>query len=346
MKMNQIDNELVERATTLADNQLFPKALEVDAEGTVPTTQLDLICEAGFHGLFAPTEFGGMGASPQTQWAVHEAISGGCLTTSFVWAQHAGPTRAAAETAGPMKARWVEALATGESRGGVAFAHLNRPGLPILRAEPTSDGWLFSGTAPFVTGWGHIDVVLTAARYGESIVWAMLDAKDCETLTSRRLSLAAIDSAVTVELSFDNHPVSEKSVTSVEAFSDWAEKYRHGLRSNGSNPLGVASRATSLLGPSPLDQQLDKARKRINSATTEELPEARAVLGDLCVRATSALVATVGGSALFVEQQAQRLAREALFLLVQGQTPEIKQHHLKLLTDNSLSEASSNGSQQ
>jgi len=338
MKMNQIDNELVDRAAALADEQLFPKALEVDAEGTVPVTQLDLLCEAGFHGLFAPPEFGGLGASPETQWAVHEAISGGCLTTSFVWAQHAGPCKAAAETNGPMKARWAEALASGESKGGVAFAHLNRPGIPTLRAEPQGNGWLFSGTAPFVTGWGHIDVVLTAARHGESIVWAMLDAKESETLTSRRLALAAIDSAVTVELSLDNHPVSEKSVTTVEAFSDWAEKYRHGLRSNGSNPLGVTSRATSLLGPSPFDQQLGDARSRINSAKTEELPEARAILGDLCVRATSALVATVGGSALFVEQQAQRLAREALFLLVQGQTPEIKQHHLKLLTGSPASE--------
>ena len=75
----------------------------------------------------------------------------------------------------------------------------------------------------------------------------------------------------------------------------------------------------------------------------EELPEARALLGDLCVRATSALVATVGGSALFVEQQAQRLARESLFLLVQGQTPEIKKHHLKLLTDNAATRRSTNG---
>ena len=34
-----------------------------------------------------------------------------------------------------------------------------------------------------------------------------------------------------------------------------------------------------------------------------------------------------------VEQQAQRLARESLFLLVQGQTPEIKEHHMRLLTE-------------
>ena len=150
----------------------------------------------------------------------------------------------------------------------------------------------------------------------------MLDARDCETISSRRLTLAAIDSAVTVE-SFDQHPVTEASVTSVEDFTQWTDRYRKGLRANGSNPLGVAARAAKLLGPSPLDAQLAEARKRISTASVEELPIARALLGDLCVRATSALVANVGGSALFVEQQAQRLARESLFCWCKGK-------HLKL----------------
>ena len=332
--MNDLDRELVDRAAQLADNHLFPSALEVDTSGVVPSQQLDLVRDAGFHGLFAPVEFGGLGASPETQWAVHESLSGGCLTTSFVWAQHAGPSKAAIETTGPMRQRWAEALATGESRGGVAFAHLNRPGTPVLLAEPRAGGWEFSGSAPFVTGWGHIDVVLTAARHNDSVVWAMLDAQDCETISSRRLTLAAIDSAVTVELSFDKHPVAEASVISVENFAEWTDRYRKGLRANGSNPLGVAARAAKLLGPSLLDGQLIDARDRINAATVEELPAARALLGDLCVRATSALIANVGGSALFMEQQAQRLARESLFLLVQGQTPEIKEHHMRLLTES------------
>ena len=332
--MSDLDRELVDRAAQLADNHLFPSALEVDASGVVPSLQLDLVRDAGFHGLFAPVEFGGLGASPETQWAVHESLSGGCLTTSFVWAQHAGPSKAAIETTGPMRQRWAEALATGESRGGVAFAHLNRPGTPVLLAEPRAGGWEFSGSAPFVTGWGHIDVVLTAARHNDSVVWAMLDAQDCETISSRRLTLAAIDSAVTVELSFDKHPVAEASVISVENFAEWTDRYRKGLRANGSNPLGVTARAAKLLGPSLLDGQLIDARDRINAATVEELPAARALLGDLCVRATSALIANVGGSALFMEQQAQRLARESLFLLVQGQTPEIKEHHMRLLTES------------
>ena len=97
-----------------------------------------------------------------------------------------------------------------------------------------------------------------------------------------------------------------------------------------------------LLGPSLLDDQLSEARQQIDAATADQLPAARARLGDLCVRATAALVASTGGSALFVEHQAQRLAREALFLLVQGQTPEIKRHHLERLTASSLTQRLNN----
>ena len=52
--MSDLDRELVDRAAQLADNHLFPSALEVDASGVVPSLQLDLVRDAGFHGLFTP----------------------------------------------------------------------------------------------------------------------------------------------------------------------------------------------------------------------------------------------------------------------------------------------------
>ncbi|HAA66716.1 MAG TPA: hypothetical protein DCE10_07705, partial [Acidimicrobiaceae bacterium] len=153
-----------------------------------------------------------------------------------------------------------------------------------------------------------------------------------ESLSSKRLSLAAVDSATTAELTFTRHYVPEATVTAIETFESWAERYKTGLRANGSNPLGVAARSIRLLGSSPFEEQLVEAREHLDSATSEELPLARAVVGELCVRSAAALVAQVGGSAMTIEQQAQRLAREALFLLVQGQTMQIKKNHLQLLT--------------
>ena len=50
--MSKIDGEIVARAAELADANLFPGALAVDAKGEVPVAALDLVCGAGFHGLF------------------------------------------------------------------------------------------------------------------------------------------------------------------------------------------------------------------------------------------------------------------------------------------------------
>ena len=105
--MSEIDGEILATAAELADANLFPGALAVDAKGEVPTAALDLVCGAGFHGLFSPTEFGGLGASPETQWAVLEALAGGCLTTSFVWlnmlalAERQSKPRGRCEISGP-----------------------------------------------------------------------------------------------------------------------------------------------------------------------------------------------------------------------------------------------------
>ena len=51
------------------------------------------------------------------------------------------------------------------------------PGPPRLRARAAEGGYLLDGTAPWVTGWGHIDTLHVAARQeDDTIVWALLDA--------------------------------------------------------------------------------------------------------------------------------------------------------------------------
>ena len=321
---------ILEEARRIADEVLFPRALETDAAGTVPVDMLDVLKDAGLYGIFSPEELGGSALEMPIRYLVQETLAGGCLTTAFVWQQHAGASAAAAATDGPAH-HWARPMAAGDARGGVAFAHLVRPGEPILTAEPDGDGWRFSGVAPFVTGWGHIDVVLTAARFEDQIVWALLDGVTSATCTADRLNLAAIDSTDTFAIHYDGHPVSAAEVTSVVPFDGWFRVYQTGLRSNGSLALGITSRCLRLLGPSPLDAELLVARRRLDTSSAESMPAARGEMGALCLRAAGALVAATRGAAIFTSHQAQRLLREAMFLLVQGQTPEIKAVHVAKL---------------
>ncbi|WP_420446443.1 acyl-CoA dehydrogenase family protein [Candidatus Poriferisodalis sp.] len=323
---------LLHTARQLASDVLLGRSLDVDAAGTVPEDNLDLLRDAGFYGLWTPREVGGCGFNELERLAILEALASGCLTTAFVWAQHGGGSAAAARMppGSPLHDRWARALATGKSRSGVAFAHVLRPE-PCLFAERSGDGWSLRGVAPFVTAWGHIDAVLTAAHSADRLVWMLIPADEAPTLQSRRLRLAAADSSVTVELHFDGHVVGDDSVVEVIGYDEWLAGYRLGLRTNGALMLGVASRALALLGPSPLDAELDSARRALHAAEVDDMPERRAQVGYVGIRATSALVSSVGGRAITLGHHAQRLAREALFLLVQGQTAEIRSGHLRRL---------------
>lgn len=58
----------------------------------------------------------------------------------------------------------------------------------------------------------------------------------------------------------------------------------------------------------------------------------RAEAYDLLRAATTAAVVAGGGRAMALTSRAQRLAREGLFLLVQGQTTESRAAHLRALS--------------
>lgn len=314
--------ELLAAAERLADDVLFPAAVSVDRGGVVPVAGLDALAAAGLYG-----------ASLQGNVAVTaliETLSSGCLTTAFVWAQHLGAAAAASASDGPVN-ELTPRLASGELRAGVAFAHMLRPDPPLTTAVPVDGGWTISGTAPWVTGWGHIDLVHVAARHGDDIVWALIDAVDAPTLVSSRYDLAAIQASQTVELSFDSHVVPADRVTRIDNYEAWKANYRLGLRNNGSFPLGVARRCCALLDVESFNRELEQRRRDLDASSPETVSIARAEAALFAVRASTALVATSGGRAVAMDHDAQRLHREAMFLMVQGQTPAIRQLELERL---------------
>lgn len=321
------DSELLQRAQALADDVLYPRALDADRAGDVPVDQLDHLAAAGLHGA-------SVNAAPETVTRLIEILAGGCLTTAFVWAQHLGATAAAQMSDGPVR-DFAADLIAGRLRGGVAFAHMLRPDPPLTTATPTADGWIYNGAAPWVTGWGHIDLVLAAARHGDDVVWALIDAEASNTLEVMQPELAVIDASRTVELHYRDHPVPAARVTRVIDRDEWLATYRQGLRNNGSFPLGVAGRCCRLLDRPAFSQRLDELRQALDAASPEAMPRARADAALFAVQAATALVAATGGRAVTRGEHAQRLYREAMFLLVQGQTPQIKAHMLEALTPES-----------
>jgi hypothetical protein len=125
--------------------------------------------------------------------------------------------------------------------------------------------------------------------------------------------------------------VPDESVIGVDAYRA-PPPYDGGGRPNGSLSLGVARRCCALIGPGPLDAEMDARRRQLDEASEQTMAEARAAASELAIRAASALIVTQGSTSLFPMQHAQRLLREAAFLQVFGSRPATREALLRRLT--------------
>jgi alkylation response protein AidB-like acyl-CoA dehydrogenase len=317
---NTTQSEVVATAERLADDVLFPAALATDASDTVPLEILNALADAGLYGLAGPAAAGGSDVDFLTVCAVVEALASGCLTTAFVWVQHLNALRGAAASQNAALASWVGPLCRGARRGGLALGGA-LPGPAILTAREAADGWTFDGTSPFVSGWGRIDVMHTAARTEDGrLVWALVDAAAGETLTAERLRLVALNATATVRADFHDHSVPASRITSVTPYAEGSTPPEV-LRVHASLALGVAKRCCRLLGPTALDERLMRVREELDRLDPATIEAARGEAGLLAVRAASALMVSTGSRALLMDGHPQRLYREALFGLVYALRP-------------------------
>lgn len=323
--------EPVAVARRLADDVLFPAAPATDAADTLPRDGLDAVADAGLYGLLGPAWAGGLEGDLDTLCDVTEALASGCLTTAFVWAQHVKTVLVASASASPLVRQWVEPLCAGRLRAGLALAGA-LPTTTPLRAVPADGGWRLSGPAPWVSGWGRVDLIHTAARTDDDrVVWLLVDARESPSLRAQRVALAALHATATVDLAFHDHVVADERVTVItsEGATDATSDEPDGpdpstLRQHAAFALGVTSRCTALLGPSSLDDELVACRTALARANASAMPATRAAAAELAVRAATALMSATGSRALRAGRHPQRLAREALFTSVFAAHPPVR----------------------
>jgi alkylation response protein AidB-like acyl-CoA dehydrogenase len=336
--VSRLSIEFVDKARRIADDVLFPVAGEVEARGEVPREHLDLLAAQGFYGLFVTVADDDL---PDAYRAA-EALASGCLSTALVWMQHHLAVRAVASSERPgVRESWLPRLSTGDTRAGAAVGGL-RPGPPLLRSRKVDGGHLLDGTAPWVTGWGLVDLVHTAARDdNDVIVWSLIDARATGSLSVTSLDLLAVMASRTVELRFDRHFVPEDRVTGTLPYAQWPERDAAGLRGNGSLALGLADRCVRLINSTHTDtaaalvpglaDELGGCRAALDEATPATLPAARAAASELAMRFATTLVTAVGARAVLAGSPASRLLREAAFLLVFGSRQAIKDELIRRL---------------
>jgi len=314
------------RAEDLAERVLFPAAAEVDRADRVPAEHLDLLASQGFYGVAAPVEEGGLGVEDMALAGdLVETLASGCLATAFVWIQNHGPVLASAFSDRPgLRERWLGPLARGERRGGIARAGL-RPGPPLMRVRAIDGGYRLDGVIPWVTGWDLVDTLHVAARDPDDVIhFLLVDALAGDTMTAEPLPLVAANASRTVNLTFTGHHVPADRLTATEPYDEWQGSDASGSALNGFLALGVANRCCRLLGPSTLDSELAACRAALLAADAERTPAARAAASELALRAAATLGVRTGSRSVLRGEHAERLLREAGFLLVFGTRPSIR----------------------
>lgn len=321
-------------AREIADEVLLPRAPETDRSEIVPKQNLDALASSGLYGVVGPKDAGGLDASFETFLRITEALASGCLSTAFIWIQHHGVLRAVASSSRPgIREQWLGQLCRGEARAGIALAGL-LTGPPRITARRGNGGWVVSGTAPWVTGWGRIDLLQVAGRdETDDVVFGLVDAVPNPGIEiGPPLDLVALRSTVTSEVHFRDLKVPDDRITGIQALAQRQEQDHATIRVHAALALGVAARCIRMLGDTRFDQELAALRIRLDTSAPHQVPIAKAAAAELAHRAAAALVVATGSRSLLLSEHAQRLAREALFLLVFGSRPAVKSELLSLMS--------------
>jgi alkylation response protein AidB-like acyl-CoA dehydrogenase len=315
------------------------RATALDRGGDWPQRDLDDLGTVGAWRWFVPPEFGGEGIDPLELHMRYEAIASASLATALVLSQRdsAVGLMVGAED-WPMRRQILERMARGDCFATIGIAQLTtsrQGGAPALRASAGDEGYRLDGTIPWCTGAAKAELVIAGAvlEDGQQILFALptdlpgVRIEPPMPLVSLRSSWTAQIECQGVALPrrwLMRGPVAKalagrsKGLVISQAFLAF------GLCRGGLELIGRhdSDRARSLAGR--FVEQLESLRRRTielcqpgrEADATAAAPALRGACNELAVRITQSAVALYKGSALLLDHPAQRLAREAMFLLV------------------------------
>ena len=350
--VNAADGEpFIAGAKAYADSVLRPAALQTDRHG-VTSEGVSELARLGLLNHTAPAEFGGAAIGRAGDRRLHEIIAGSCFNTWLVWAQHA-----------PMVGRLVlehheGAELTDLSRDvlagrlllGAAISDVRRFPHSFIEATRTGGGWTFSGTISWVSGWGLNTVLVVAAVEAstQTVVTAFVPVGD--RVGVAHLELGAVGGSRTERVTLDDVFVPSSDVILVQSLTDWRKEDLGTAGDARPQYFGLA--ATVL---EELDASRHRGARRVArvwrpriealradaygladeaKATTDERHRiservaTKVATGEALGTITRALIVARSGRGISLDDTAQLHARSALFLLVQGQSADVRDAQL------------------
>lgn len=214
-----------------------------------------------------------------------------------------------------------------------------------MRATRTAHGWALTGDAPFVSGWGIVDVLVVSAADVETddVIGVIVDARPQPGIARvDALHLVAATATNTVSLRLDDLTVSDEMVVSRVRRDEFLASQLFGARLNGTLPTGLARRCARLLDDRGHVAEADRVRARCDAvrgrldaglADTATMVAARADGPSSRSAPPPPWSPPVADRRCRRPTMLQRLAREAVFTLVAASRAELKRELLGRFAD-------------
>lgn len=186
-RFNEEEQEILEMLRDFAENEIRPKAAEVDENERFPEETWHALADMGMMGVPFAEEYGGAGLSYLTYIGVCEELAKHCATTSVMVSAHSSlccwPISEYGTEA--QKQKYLAKLTSGEWLG--AFG-LTEPGagtdaaMQKTVAEDKGDHWVLNGSKIFITNAGYANVfvifAMTDKELGTKGISAFIVEKD------------------------------------------------------------------------------------------------------------------------------------------------------------------------
>ncbi|HEY2588793.1 MAG TPA: acyl-CoA dehydrogenase family protein [Tepidisphaeraceae bacterium] len=312
------------------------RADDLDQTGEWPSEDLAELGRADILGMALPQRCGGSGSSALDQHLAYEAIARGSLAVSLILSQRDAAIGFIEASNGAARDALLEELAAGTfTTVGIAQLTTSRQGgPPALRAARDGAGYRIDGLIPWCTGAAQAAFVVAGAATddGQHLLFA-LRPQAPGVAVDPPMPLVALRSAWTASIHCEGVRIGPADVITGPAPKVLA-RANHLPLGQAYLAMGLCQAALDLIAAhrSPAAQaaaesfesQIGDLRERLlalsqperEADAAEASPEIRGRCNDLAVRITHAAVALYKGTALLAGHPAQRLAREAMFLLV------------------------------
>jgi alkylation response protein AidB-like acyl-CoA dehydrogenase len=330
------------------------RADRLDETGEWPVDDLRALDSIGAMRWAVPREPGGEGVPSMELHQRYESLAAASLVTAFVLSQRdSGVGILVAAEPSRLRDELLTKLSRNEVFTTIGIAHLTtsrQRGAPALRATPVAGGFLLEGEIPWATGSPHCDFICAGAVLDDRrqmllalpTTLAGVRVQPAMPLMALRASHTAsvvCDRVTLPDLQVLVHPSQQPMVSRRKTVPIGQAFLAMGLCRGALDLIRGIDSDAARSAHLKLEAQLQQIRSQVLDFCRDDVagdPARGTVIRgqviDLALRTTHAAVSLYKGTGLLAGHPAQRLAREAMFLLVWSCPAPVVDCTLELLT--------------